>query len=488
MSSNFAESRQHEICPTSLIISDTPTKASTSQTRPYNRQIAYAHPRITVLVDYIQLSWKKPTERNIPSFLILQFGPTKQTIQQVKHIKSILGQPVFCRGLLCSLAIYACHLRFRFTILKMSITVKHLNSDTSFLLTLTPFAAFPTSLPSLRQYTIVLDPWLDGPSDVIHRKFSTTRHKTPSHITSLTELPEPDMVIISQSKSDHCHKQTLTQLLPSGKTTIYAEPGAAKMIRGWKHFAPDKVITLQRWVEPKIKKNSKGQNLHTIPIAPQFEDGIAGKIDIALLAQKPDITGLHNAIVLTYQSPTSSYRPTSSTGSQVMTPASVYSTETDFTAATAVSRQHYTPPVSLLYSPHGLPYKVISRYVPHLRRRGALPLSVLLHSFDSVSNPWYLGGSICSGFPGGKEIAEKLSATVWISAHDGDKEIKGIANGGLQITKYGISEVESIMSPRSDKFPANKELGTKMVVLGVGEEYMVDGMNEIWKDDCPPRK
>jgi len=129
----------------------------------------------------------------------------------------------------------------------------------------------------------------------------------------------------------------------------------------------------------------------------------------------------------------------------------------------------------VIYAPHGCAFKTLSPYATaHLAPRSALPLTALLHCFDRVSNPWYLGGNICAGFPGGLEIVQALSARAWISAHDGEKEVRGLATRRLVTERYDRQEVESVISPRSDKFPARRT-GTEAVVLDVGEEVRLTG-------------
>ena len=108
----------------------------------------------------------------------------------------------------------------------------------------------------------------------------------------------------------------------------------------------------------------------------------------------------------------------------------------------------------------------------HLVTEAALPLTALLHCFDRVTNVWYLGGNICAGFPGGREIVESLLARCWISAHDADKTSKGFATKKLLFEKYRKEEVEAVVSPRSEKFP-DRKIGTEVIVLGVGEETRV---------------
>jgi hypothetical protein len=351
----------------------------------------------------------------------------------------------------------------------MSLTVKHLNSDASFLLTFQPLLDFPPSPGKVENsFTILVDPWLSGPSKIWHTKFSISRQKSEPCISSLKELPEPDIVVISQDKSDHCHQQTLTQLPRSGgKTMILAEPAAAKLIRGWKYFDPEKIVTLPKWGDPRLRGASL---VHRIPIPSLTPQGSPGEVTISFIAQKADITRLHSAVGITYRPPSNSHpfqtRP-------LTPPDSPQSFRSTF--STSASNQA----LSVIYSPHGCNYKTLAPYITsHLVAEAALPLTALLHCFDRVTNAWYLGGNICTGFPGGLEIAQNLCARAWISAHDGDKDTKGLATTKIVIKKYGREEVESIVSPRSEKFP-HKRTGTEAVVLKSGEEIRLSRAMEF---------
>lgn len=351
----------------------------------------------------------------------------------------------------------------------MSLTVKHLNSDASFLLTLEPISHLPpTPGHSNRKFTILLDPWISGPSTIWHSKFSISTQSVPACISSLAELPEPDLVIISQGKSDHCHRETLTQLPASGgKTIILAEPSAAKTIRGWKHFDADKVVTLPKWEDSY--RSRKSPAIYRIPIPTPTPFGLMGEVTIAYLQQKADITGVHSAIGITYRPPTTieQFLP-------LTPPASPLSG-----TSSAFSNTPRERALSVLFSPHGCSYKTLSPYISsHLVAEAALPLTALLHCFDKVTNLWFLGGNITSGFPGGLEIAQNLCARVWISAHDGDKILKGYATTKLVVKKYDREDVESIVSPKSIKFPKRK--GTEAVVLQPGEEKrLTQGMMDL---------
>lgn len=119
--------------------------------------------------------------------------------------------------------------------------------------------------------------------------------------------------------------------------------------------------------------------------------------------------------------------------------------------------------ISLIYSPHGVPYSLLRPYASsHLVNAAALPLTALLHSFDRVENPWWLGGNVNAGLPGGVEIAKNLMAKCWISAHDEDKENTGLSVKRVVTRKFTAAEVRAMIT--KDKG------GTGVVVLDCGEE------------------
>lgn len=342
----------------------------------------------------------------------------------------------------------------------MSLTIKHLNGDASFLLSFQPLQQFPPSPnASSNTFTVVLDPWLDGVSKIWHQKFSVSAIKDQSSVRSLAEIDEPDFVIISQDKTDHCHAQTLKTLPKSGgKTIVLAEPASAKTIRGWKHFDTNKVQTLPRWEE------DKSEAIRRIYLPPLEDGGMAGEVTISYIAPRVDLTGLHSAVCITYKPPT--YASEVRSGLPLTPPASPHSNEIPRTS------QIVQRTLSVLFSPHGLPYSALRPFVTsHLVSSSALPLTALLHSFDRVSNPWYLGGNISAGLPGGVEIAQKLIPQVWISAHDGDKNTTGFATLQTTITKFDREKVEEIVSPKSAQF--SSKTTTEVAVLKAGEEMFL---------------
>jgi hypothetical protein len=353
----------------------------------------------------------------------------------------------------------------------MSLTVKHLNTDASFLLTFQPILPFPPTPGLSSTFTIVIDPWLSGVSNIFHPFFSTSKIKDASCIASLTELPDPNLIVISQSMSDHCHKATLTKLpKKGGKFTILAEPAAAKLIRSWKHFDDSQVITLKEW---KAGKGNSSSSIHRITLPALTSQGRAGEATISLI-KEGDTSGLKNAIAITYRAPTSGSYNDKDLDLPFTPPASPHSCNRK--SVSQIDRA-----LSVLHVPHGINYNVLKPFITsHLISSASLPLTALLHCFDKVQNPRWLGGNICAGAPSGVKISEELMARVWISAHDGDKVVKGVANKKLRITKFQQKDIAEVVSPRTPSFP-DKEVGTEVLVLGPGEERVVSSVG-LWPE------
>ncbi|KAG8532693.1 uncharacterized protein KY384_002570 [Bacidia gigantensis] len=394
----------------------------------------------------------------------------------------------------------------------MALTVKHLNGDTTFLLTFSPTSSRPPSPPASGYYqtpgtfTILIDPWLSGPSSMWHRRFLLSQHTSPSCVEHLSQLPEPNVVIISQAKPDHCHESTLRQLDPESPiTTILAEPVAAKKIRGMRFFYPDMVHSLR----PYSERDPDSVIRFCIP--PIVAGGTSGEATISFMPAKMDVAGVHNAIGITYRPPSTTntpsrpftpkvapaqhpaslcqhpytslpitppespvYRSTSNTSSTVGSSElnSTFSAPNhsrSFSSSSSlysVTRRSVPTEkaLSVIYSPHGVSYSLIRSYASSfLIQKAALPLTLLLHSFDRVDNPWWMGGNVAAGLPGGVEIARNLMARCWVSAHDEDKINTGISVKNVRTQKFSQQEAMSAMV----------EDGTKVLNLGVGEEILM---------------
>ncbi|KAI5866434.1 hypothetical protein GGS23DRAFT_271404 [Durotheca rogersii] len=413
----------------------------------------------------------------------------------------------------------------------MALNVKHLNSDASFLLSFEPIIPeFLQGTVTPRPFTILLDPWITGPSTVFHSKISIATNIHPACLSSLSELPAPpDLVIISQNKSDHCNEATLRQLPATGtETLILAEPAAARLIRSWKYFDPQKVRTIERWEDPRVTGR---QSVVRVPVPAVVPGGQAGEVTVAFIPQKRDFVGLHAAIGITYRPPSTHNlqltipivsKPPSppATPKSLSSPTSIPPASHADTLSTDTLRLPPTPPVSprslrpvrsattllpspptrlapspplsqpphssssshdlhihippnrpatssgyggipltavaaaaistrplsVLFSPHGIAYAQLSEYATsHLVSEAALPLTALLHCIDTLANPWWLGGNVCAGAPAGAETATRLGARVWIGAHDGIKDVRGLGTSLLRTRRFAREEVESAL-------------------------------------------
>ncbi|KUI61383.1 hypothetical protein VP1G_08570 [Cytospora mali] len=185
----------------------------------------------------------------------------------------------------------------------MALTIKHLNTNSSFLLTFEPLLSKPVPGYEPEPFHILLDPWIAAPSKVFHPKISPTTQKEPSCISSLNDLPRPDLVIISQHKSDHCNEPTLKQISPSAKTVILAEPSAAKVIRAWKHFDRQNVLALEKWEGPRTSGMANQSAVTRVPVPSIVRGGEPGEVTVAFIPQRRDLSGVHTAIGITYRPP-----------------------------------------------------------------------------------------------------------------------------------------------------------------------------------------
>jgi hypothetical protein len=73
-----------------------------------------------------------------------------------------------------------------------------------------------------------------------------------------------------------------------------------------------------------------------------------------------------------------------------------------------------------------------------------------------------MGGNVNSGLLGGIEIAKNLMAKCWISAHDEEKDNRGLGVMKVVTRKHDIEEVRSMAGGY-----------TEVAALAVGEEKML---------------
>ncbi len=431
----------------------------------------------------------------------------------------------------------------------MALTVKQLNGDTTFLITFSP--NFAPDHPAKRKrfpgdFTILLDPWLKGYSSIGHPSFQISHHTVEPEIASLKEIKEHvDLMVISQDKPDHCHRETLCSLSKDKRIDILATPAAAKKILSWKYFDERRVFAIKPY---HIADDS---TVVRIPLTAYSSGSAAGEVTIANLATKLDVTGLHNAIGITYQPPSTIFtlntqferfeqgtnvrlsahgiadpnrapqRPRTGSTSP---PLERSNEEAIFEAAPgptgsplqrrrsgsgspprpqkktlrkAISHPylkrpmtnddapkqkpradpgHPQPPpvnhekvLSLIYTPHGLSPMAVKPYVQtHLASLKALPVTALFHSMNVERNPWFMGGKVAAGAPGGLELVNATAARYWVGAHDEVKDNRGVATVFIKSKQYDVEDVKEMLVDHG-------LVGTKALRLGVGETVRIKG-------------
>lgn len=373
----------------------------------------------------------------------------------------------------------------------MALDVKHLNADSSFLLTFTP-----TRDPSLAQHTsidactVLIDPWLVGSFSIFSRRFQLSRLVRPPCLNSLADLPTPNLIIISQGKPDHCHRETLCTLPKDVAVTILAAPEAYRQIKGWRHFTRANLLRLEPY---RPRRNATFR----LPIASSIDSDGPGELTVTYIEQTTDLTGLHNGVGITYRSPgpypvslsrsqlmfplTPPISPLRSqqslnmttTSSESMSPIASPSHIVDGIRPSLTTRSSEVNEIlSIVYTPHGLSSSAIEQYAASfLKPLGALPLTALFHAVNTEQNPWYMGGNVVSGLPGGIELVKRLGARYWISAHDEIKETTGLAVKLLKSRVYDVEEAQGILDRESG--PSMGSTRTKIVDLDIGEEFRI---------------
>jgi hypothetical protein len=348
----------------------------------------------------------------------------------------------------------------------MSLSVQQLNSDCTFLFAFSPALTTPDHHPDhfAGTFNILIDPWLAGHASVLHPLFHFTKHTDKPHISSLADLKQKlDLIIISQDKPDHCHRETLCTLPKDQHVNILTTPAAAKKIKSWKYFAEDLIHVIPAYNQKRDKEST-----FIIRIPADASSGCEGEITITHLPPtRMDLTKVHNGIAITYRPPGTILPNLRQQQSQPATDQ--YETPTPT-----------TPTLSILFTPHGLPPTTLHPWLTtHLLPRitnttdSNTPqkptLTLLLHSLSHDRNPTCLGGTVVHGAPGGLALLHSLKSlspapfTVghWIGAHDGPVERGGWSTWWLESRSYGVQETQMWVDEEGFE-------ETRVAALGVG--------------------
>lgn len=328
-----------------------------------------------------------------------------------------------------------------------SITITHLSADASFLLSYLPVRPSPatstTLLPSdYTPFTVLLDPWLVGTSPVFHPSFSVQSHTVRPSITHLSQLPSPpDVVLISQDKSDHCHEETLRQLdtKEGGRDSgvrIFAVKGAYGKVKGWGIVTEDKVGELKPWRAGR--KGGVGNVIVRIDIPIPGSDSetstssspqISAHLEIAHLpAVYPwEFPSLHSALAIRF--------------------VTTYTYPIDPTLSNQPQPQPHTH--LTLFTPHGVAPSALLPYLNSLSSpfpsSSLTPkVNLLLHPFTLTLTPPHLGGKITLGTPNISALVKAgIRTEVVASAHDEAKAVGGYVSSRIKCTRWSREDVFS---------------------------------------------
>lgn len=374
----------------------------------------------------------------------------------------------------------------------MTLAVNRLNADSTFLLNFTPdFAPSHVASGFPGSFSILIDPWVVGHSSLVSPIFQVSHHTTLPSVQSLQDIEQPNLILISQDKPDHCHKETLCTLPKDTRVRILATPAAAKKIRSWKYFTHASIESMVPY------SSKKEDSVLRIPIPGYSVRSAPGEVTVAYIPQKRDVTALHNAIGITYRAPgttttkasgsvvdlplsppdsacslwpTLSSTPSSKAQTLPTPPASPLDANHGFVERPVKAREQT---LSILYSPHGVSQSVVNPYASsHLAKEGALPLTALFHAINEERNPWFMGGNVCVGYPGGEQIVRQLGARYWISAHDEVKDNRGLSVAWVKSTQHSVEHAQSRLDSalKSEHDPA---IRTEMINMDNGDSLRI---------------
>ena len=296
----------------------------------------------------------------------------------------------------------------------MSLTLRHLNADTSWLIT-------------FGQCRILLDPWLFGSQSDYFRAFSTQEHAIPPSIANITRDLDVhiDAAIISHEFTDHCHEQTLRSLPDS--TPIFATGNASRRIRKWNYFQHIFEIPLL---------NDRPEKFTLSALSRQQADlNMPDTVSVGYLPEKGllALPALHGATCLSF----------------------------------LTNEQHWH---ALLYIPHGCSH---SSMVDWLGQQSDVTVSVLLQGFHTVSNPVWLGGLLNYGCDEAAKLAVAVQARHWIATHDEEKLAHGLVARFLKRSQATLTDAEKHLE-KHWSLAEDKRIKTLVHDVPNGESLAID--------------
>ncbi|KAJ6787522.1 hypothetical protein PWT90_02285 [Aphanocladium album] len=285
----------------------------------------------------------------------------------------------------------------------------HLNGDTTWLLQLPIPPGASRDDATRTHFNLLIDPWLQGPQSDVAAWFSTQHHIVTPAVESLAELQaalrglQPtgtsgtaaadgatssyiDAVAISHEFTDHCHKATLLEL--PRNTPIYAADVAADLIRSWKYFDGDAVITA-----PGLGRDVAWTSLS--------HEKLPAWLRVSRLITPGNSLYYHSALIVAFGG--------GSGGSSA------------------------APAEAVVYSPHG----ISAADVAALPSSGLSTLA-MMHGLHDVR--LFMMKQLNLGALNAIEAVRASGATYWIGTHDEEKTGKGLIAPLLRRTRYTLRQ------------------------------------------------
>jgi len=299
-------------------------------------------------------------------------------------------------------------------------TVKHLNGDTSWLI------SFPVSSEDREDkiFNVIIDPWLTGPQTDYYSWFSSQSHVIKACVDHISELDTRiDAVVLSHEWTDHTHRATLLEI--DSTTPVYATIKAAEIVRSWNHFSTVHIIE-------DLKPDAHWSTSH-LP-------GLPSCLGISRISSTSFeiVSYYHVAICMAYVPPETK--------------------EKDRTEASAV-----------LYSPHGV-------HAPSLDRlpQSGIEVVALMHGLHQVWNPPFLGGMLNLGALNAVRAVRTTKAKYWIGTHDEVKKGSGVVSYLLRRKAWTVEEALDAERKKYQEKGREGEFSLKYFALGSGESLKLE--------------
>jgi hypothetical protein len=240
-----------------------------------------------------------------------------------------------------------------------------LNADTSWLLSVAD-TSNPSKSP--RGLNIIIDPWLVGWQTDYHAYFSRQKHVIPPCVNSIaeleTQLPEHQTVnaiLVCHPFTDHCSKETLRTASP--KTRVIAHHAIVNKLLKWLIF----------------------DSIHSMPI--QGKGKPFGRVEPILVCSMKEEDGYPHVAISALYVPSDRFEVVGDQlhGGTLIT----ISVTPPSSSEDATSKQLYY----ILYTPHGTYASSLQGWIDAHPDAQCL---ALIHGFDEIDNPWYLGACSAS--------------------------------------------------------------------------------------------